>query len=57
MGVKRGDIMATIWINFTLHAENKFAEFEKYHIERIIICCCCIPSPMNFASKGSRIFR
>ena len=36
MGVKRGDIIATIWINFTLHGERQFAEFGKYHIERII---------------------
>ena len=35
MGVKHGDIMATIWINFTLHGERQFAEFGN--IERIII--------------------
>ena len=27
MGVKRGDIMATIWINFILHGERQFDEF------------------------------
>ena len=37
MGVKRGDIVATIWINFILHGERQFAEFVKYHIERILI--------------------
>ena len=36
MGVKRGDIIATIWIHFTLHKERKLAEFGKDHIERII---------------------
>ena len=36
MGVKRGDIMATIWINCILHGERQFAEFRKYHIEGII---------------------
>ena len=35
MGVKRGDIIATIWINFILHGERQFTEFGKYHIERI----------------------
>ena len=28
MGVKRGDIIATIWMNFILHGERQFAEFE-----------------------------
>ena len=32
-----GNIMATIWIHFTLHGERQFAVFGKYHIERIII--------------------
>ena len=27
MDVKRGDLMATIWINSILHGERKFAEF------------------------------
>ena len=27
MDVKRGDIMATIWINCTPHGERQFAEF------------------------------
>ena len=36
MGVKRGDIIATMWINFMIHGERQFAEFGKYHIERII---------------------
>ena len=36
MGVKRGDIIATMWINFILHGERQFAELVKYHIERII---------------------
>ena len=37
MAVRRGDIMATIWKFFILHGERQFAEFGKYHIERIII--------------------
>ena len=36
MGVKLGDIIATMWINCILHGERQFAEFGKYHIERII---------------------
>ena len=36
MGVKRGYIIATIWIICILHGERQFAEFGKYHIERII---------------------
>ena len=36
MGVKRVDIMTTIWKNCTLHGEKQFVEFGKYHIERII---------------------
>ena len=32
----RGDITAIIWINCILHGERQFAEFGKYHIERII---------------------
>ena len=35
MDVKRGDIIATIWINFILHGERQFTELGKYHIERI----------------------
>ena len=37
MAVKRGYIMATIWINCILHGERQFAEFGKYDMERIII--------------------
>ena len=32
MDVKRGDIIATIWINCILRRESQFAEFGKYHI-------------------------
>ena len=35
MGVKRGDII-TIWKKIILHGERQFAEFGKYHIERLI---------------------
>ena len=33
---KRGDIIATIWINCILHGARQLAEFGKYHIEHII---------------------
>ena len=36
MDGKRGDVMATIWINCILHGERQFAYFGKFHIECII---------------------
>ena len=44
MDVKPGDIMATIWIHFTLHRERQFTEFGKYLIKSNIINKSC---PIN----------